>query len=371
MLRECLVSNTMVRINFSTDENLISNGYAVEDIGTSSSTGRHLTQEEEAKEALALRISQKFALSEEVRPVPETMAYHDKYKKVGVTTIIAKFLILDIPIDRDAPIVVGRGFLYTIGGIINTPERIFSTFDGIYHQTFRVARSDVLRTGESNSDDEEEYEIKRNKFEEPIYGPKPAAYLNCNNPVDRSLALQAIWEETMTEAFTWNPYALGKFETWERSICSASPSAFLLWGRLGLYHAEELDEDGFCVYFQGGLRSVDHFNAQYAASGSIGSQICDLRTECASHELATMPAACRIVAAMRGCARSAIEEYHEFYPIRQDCFTAGKPIPPCYMLEHSMIQYYQSVPPQLITAQHKHQDDDEVSSVEIKTQLVL
>ncbi|GJW39239.1 hypothetical protein Tco_0065084 [Tanacetum coccineum] len=44
--------------------------------------GRHLTKEEAAKEALALRISQKFALLEEVRPVLETMAYHDKYKKV-------------------------------------------------------------------------------------------------------------------------------------------------------------------------------------------------------------------------------------------------------------------------------------------------
>ncbi|GKB32289.1 hypothetical protein Tco_0871690 [Tanacetum coccineum] len=31
---------------------------------------------------------------------------------------------------------------------------------------------------------------------------------------------------------------------------------------LGLYHADELDEDGFNVYFQGGLRSDDHFNAQ-------------------------------------------------------------------------------------------------------------
>ncbi|GKC84515.1 hypothetical protein Tco_1140232, partial [Tanacetum coccineum] len=32
--------------------------------------------------------------------------------------------------------------------------------------------------------------------------------------------------------------------------------------RLGLYHAEELDEEGFDVYFQGGLRSDEHFNAQ-------------------------------------------------------------------------------------------------------------
>ncbi|GJQ94833.1 hypothetical protein Tco_0005972 [Tanacetum coccineum] len=51
-------------------------------IGPSSSTGRHLTQGEADKEALAIRISQKFALLEEERPVIETMAYHDKYKKI-------------------------------------------------------------------------------------------------------------------------------------------------------------------------------------------------------------------------------------------------------------------------------------------------
>ncbi|GJW41357.1 hypothetical protein Tco_0067202 [Tanacetum coccineum] len=31
---------------------------------------------------------------------------------------------------------------------------------------------------------------------------------------------------------------------------------------LGLYHADELEEDGFNVYFEGGLRSDEHFNAQ-------------------------------------------------------------------------------------------------------------
>ncbi|GKC35221.1 hypothetical protein Tco_1047605 [Tanacetum coccineum] len=32
--------------------------------------------------------------------------------------------------------------------------------------------------------------------------------------------------------------------------------------RMGLYHADELEEDGFNVYFEGGLRSDEHFNAQ-------------------------------------------------------------------------------------------------------------
>ncbi|GJS59291.1 hypothetical protein Tco_0654075 [Tanacetum coccineum] len=47
-------------------------------------------------------------------------------------------------------------------------------------------------------------------------------------------------------------------------LCGRAHSLTLLEfaRRLGFYHAEELDEDGFDVYFQGGLRNDDHFNAQ-------------------------------------------------------------------------------------------------------------
>ncbi|GJT24358.1 hypothetical protein Tco_0894295 [Tanacetum coccineum] len=165
--------------------------------------------------ALAHNISMRYEILEEVRPVIETLAYNDKYRKlldeiwadkvrldgmikpeeeksmakmkgkmlkgkkdpgaftieqrgrddimkedrnitminyteaevtgrlvnvlcqVRFTTLSAKFLILEIPVDRDAPIVVGSGFLDTIGGNIDIPNRI------------------------SNSDDEE-HVIKRN-----------------------------------------------------------------------------------------------------------------------------------------------------------------------------------------------------------------
>ncbi|GKC98953.1 hypothetical protein Tco_1169228, partial [Tanacetum coccineum] len=246
-----------------------------QDIGSSSSVGRHLTQEEAEKEALATRISQKFALLEKERLVIETMAYHEKYKKIldeiwkdkveldgktvkedeeAVKRIKGEALkekddpsafifsirlegkvnenaladtgsdINSMPyriyetlgredmkkIDRGitminhtqaeaigklsncAPIVVGRGFLYTMGSILNTPERLFSIFDGVCHQTFRAARFDVLRTAESDSDDEEEYMITRNKFGAPIYGPKPASYLNCTNLEDQSSVIQTV-----------------------------------------------------------------------------------------------------------------------------------------------------------------------------------
>ncbi|GJY30138.1 hypothetical protein Tco_0413633 [Tanacetum coccineum] len=333
---------------------------------------------------------------EEIKKVEPMGILTNVLCQVGVTTIIAKFLILDIPNDRDAPIVVGRGFLYIIGGIVNTPERLFLTFDGICHQTFRAARFDVLRTAESDSDDEEEYEIKRNKFGAPIYGPKPATYLNCNDPAERSIALQeiinsfrkiSVWKKVVSflgslpaplQHVDWKPDYKGsytneeeakgewrteiktmggnddkagssrskrsrQYETLEEVLLPQVHHEFLLWegcnreaksryntklanllprhvyslcvmnwdilnrmgcdgeiddmlrmklreagsneeiftsvawirafnikepiyselcNELGLYHAEELDEEGFDVYFQGGLHSDEHFNAQ-------------------------------------------------------------------------------------------------------------
>nr|GEU41927.1 hypothetical protein [Tanacetum cinerariifolium] len=53
-----------------------------QDIGPSSSAEGHLTQDKAAKEALAVRINQNFALLEEERLVIETIGYNDKYKKI-------------------------------------------------------------------------------------------------------------------------------------------------------------------------------------------------------------------------------------------------------------------------------------------------
>ncbi|GKG45811.1 reverse transcriptase domain-containing protein, partial [Tanacetum coccineum] len=45
-------------------------------------TGKPLTQEEAEREALAISICERYSLLEEERPVIETMAYSDKYKKI-------------------------------------------------------------------------------------------------------------------------------------------------------------------------------------------------------------------------------------------------------------------------------------------------
>nr|GEX73570.1 hypothetical protein [Tanacetum cinerariifolium] len=141
------------------------------DEGPSLNNRQPLTQEEASREAIAIDIYKRFSILEEARPVIETMTYSDKYKKildsifldkqkldvksrkkkrklqrgsqtdeprnnyakslkgrtygtlerramlVRVTTIIAKFLIFDVPVDKEVLILVGRGFLATYGSI--------------------------------------------------------------------------------------------------------------------------------------------------------------------------------------------------------------------------------------------------------------
>nr|GEX52666.1 hypothetical protein [Tanacetum cinerariifolium] len=348
--------------------------------------GGHLTQKEAKKEALVIRISQKFALLEKERHVIETMAYNDKYKKihdeiwkdkvkldgknvkeeedavkkikrrsiegkndlgafifpireemkkiekgitmikynqaevggklsnvlcqVGVTTIHAKFLILDIPIDHDAPIMVGQGYLYTMGSILNNLDRLFSTFNEACHQTFRAARFDVPRTAESDIDDEVEYVINRNRLQEHMTEKPdhrdPNAQDNmkhwdvinrmgCNGEIDDMLRIRLHEAGSDEEIFTsvaWiRAFNINEpiytelchefYSTYEfDKVCigdelqSKKIIRFRLGGRaynltllefarrLRLYQVTELDEEGFNVYFEVDLGSEEHFNAQ-------------------------------------------------------------------------------------------------------------
>ncbi|GKB32811.1 hypothetical protein Tco_0872212 [Tanacetum coccineum] len=251
---------------------------------TSSSIGTPLTQEEAERRALAHSISMRYEILEEVRPVIETLAYSDKYRKlldeiwadkvkldgkikpeeeramvkvkgqmlkekkdpgaflfpirddimkeernitminyteaeatgrlvnvlcqVGFTTLSAKFLILEIPVDRGTPIVVGRGFLDTIRGNIDIPNMIFTTFDGLTHQTFRAARSEKIRIAESDSDDEEDYVIKRNEIGTPIHNSRPIGYQNNTNPA-KNMTLSTL--ESVI-----NPFR--KISVWKKAV---------------------------------------------------------------------------------------------------------------------------------------------------------
>ncbi|GJS04997.1 reverse transcriptase domain-containing protein [Tanacetum coccineum] len=214
--------------------------------------------------------------------------------QVGVTTLIAKFLILDILIDRDSSIVVGRGFLRTIESIINTPERLFSTFYGIRHQTFHAARSNFMRNAKSNSDDDAgSSRSKRSRYEtvEEVLLPQvhhefllwegcnrdAKSRMGCDGEIDDMLRIRVREAESNEEIFTlvaWiRAFNINEpiyaelchefYSTYEfDQVCADDELQtkkiikFRLGGcahsltllefalRLGLYQAVELEEDG-------------------------------------------------------------------------------------------------------------------------------
>ncbi|GKE17063.1 DNA-directed DNA polymerase, partial [Tanacetum coccineum] len=80
--------------------------------------------------------------------------------QVGVTTILANFMLLDVPVDRDVPIIVGR-----------------------------MAKVRNVHA-ESDNDEDEDYCLKRDDYGKPFYGPNGPKYLNYEDLMDCALGLQ-------------------------------------------------------------------------------------------------------------------------------------------------------------------------------------
>ncbi|GJZ82007.1 agenet domain-containing protein [Tanacetum coccineum] len=109
--------------------------------------------------------------------------------QLGVIMVLARFLILEMSVDRTIPIIIGRSFLHTRVGIINTLKGTTLTFNGVCHQKFYVA--EIQNNGEeSDSDDEEEYYLKRDEMVRTFYGPNLISYFDRNDPMECALAIQ-------------------------------------------------------------------------------------------------------------------------------------------------------------------------------------
>nr|GEV22333.1 hypothetical protein [Tanacetum cinerariifolium] len=125
--------------------------------------------------------------------------------QVGVTTIIAKFIILDIPIDRDAPIVVGRGFLLWEHTMMKPDYQDPNALDNMKSWKKYCFHKFTMNF---------------------CYGK----VMGCDGEIDDMLRISLREAGSDEEIFT--------------SVA------------LGLYQAAELDEEGFNVYFEGVLRVI-------------------------------------------------------------------------------------------------------------------
>ncbi|GJV00507.1 hypothetical protein Tco_1329777 [Tanacetum coccineum] len=220
----------------------------------------------------------------------------DVLYQVGVTTILASFLILDIPVDRDVPIIVGRSFLHTCGVNINTIKGTTTTFDGVCHQKFYVVKVRNAH-GESDNDDNEEYCLKRNEIGKAYTAGTHGDEAGSSSRPKRTHVTKIVKEATLGrvhhEFLLWGTvighlradmseikvYEMGGDQelfiskAWRRAFDINEPIYAELCGRthsltvlefarhLGLYTNDEIHDDGFETYFLRGLRNDDHFNA--------------------------------------------------------------------------------------------------------------
>ncbi|GJW58105.1 hypothetical protein Tco_0104836 [Tanacetum coccineum] len=263
------------------------------------STGTSLTQKKPKRGSVGYQyFTENTSLLEEERPVIETMAYSDKYKKILDGICLDKMKLDGMNKEEEEAIIKVKEEALIEK---DDPQPFYDSIRqefiiGNLHKTIslRASQDQSVDTAESDNDDEEEYAFQRNKFGAPIYGPKPArlwehTMMKPDHQEPNALDNTKPWRKYCSHRFIMN-FWNGKVATEMRSqdsstyefdeVCADDELKtkkiikFRLGGRahsltllefarrLGLYHAEKLDEEGFDVYFQGGLRSDDHFNAQ-------------------------------------------------------------------------------------------------------------
>ena len=110
--------------------------------------------------------------------------------QVSTNTISANYLLLDVPIDNDVPLVVGRSFIHTLGSILDTRKKRLTTFDGVVHHHFETTKMRRNNEEDSDSEDEEEFSPKRDENGMPIYGPIRPKYYDYEDPMEKALAEQ-------------------------------------------------------------------------------------------------------------------------------------------------------------------------------------
>ncbi|GJY03256.1 hypothetical protein Tco_0361408 [Tanacetum coccineum] len=293
-----------------------------QDIGTSSSAGGHLTQEKAAKEAIVIRMSRKFALLEEERLIIETMAYHDKYKKI-LDEVWKDKVELDGKIvkeeeeaikrikgealkEKDDP----RSFIFPIRleGHVNE-NALADTGSDINTMPFRIyvqlGRDDIKKVDRGitmiNHTQAKAMGILTNVLCQTMgthHDEAGSSRSKCprqHETMEEVLLPQIhheflLWEgcnrDAKSRAFNINELTYAElchkfYSTYEfDEVCADDELQtkkiikFRLGGcahnltllkfarRLGLYQAVELKEEGFNVYFERGLHSDEHFNAQ-------------------------------------------------------------------------------------------------------------
>ena len=115
--------------------------------------------------------------------------------QIGYQAFLCDFLVLNIPVDKELPILLGRPFLRTCGAIIDMGHGTMTINDGILKHTYYPKP----RRGKRDSMDEEEedyfgcFEVGRDEEGRPKYGPLTPSFFDIEDEMERALAMEAFF----------------------------------------------------------------------------------------------------------------------------------------------------------------------------------
>ncbi|GJW63675.1 putative ribonuclease H-like domain-containing protein [Tanacetum coccineum] len=116
--------------------------------------------------------------------------------QIGYQAYLVDFLILDIPVDKELPLLLGRLFLRTCGAVIDMGRDTLCIDDEVIcHTYFPKPRAKAYLDNFAQKEEEDDwlscFEVGRDEDGNPKYGPVAPSFLDIKDDMKRALAMEA------------------------------------------------------------------------------------------------------------------------------------------------------------------------------------
>ncbi|GJS39770.1 hypothetical protein Tco_0564813 [Tanacetum coccineum] len=115
--------------------------------------------------------------------------------QIGYQAYLADFLVLDIPVDKELPLLLGCPFLRTCGDMINIGHGTMTIYVGVIKHIYYPQPRTKGYLENFESDESKDwmscFEVGRDKDGNPQYGPFEPSVLDIEDEMERALVMKA------------------------------------------------------------------------------------------------------------------------------------------------------------------------------------
>ncbi|GKE23464.1 hypothetical protein Tco_1434976 [Tanacetum coccineum] len=133
-----------------------------------------------------------FVLPDRVNGTVKMSALADTRASVAY---LVDFLVLDIPVDKELPLLLGHPFLRTCGAVIDIRRGTLSIDDGVIRHTYFPKPRGKAYLDNFELDEEDDwmscFEVWRDEDGNPKYGPVAPSFLDIEDDMERALTMEA------------------------------------------------------------------------------------------------------------------------------------------------------------------------------------